>query len=170
MEGEYNVDYEVMGRASEQLTDDIASLSSMGEYITFNLDGMDSRVSDYLISVYKLNDLADQFNTLSNQTTGYQAWMDDAVGRVKGVDSDLADIVANASRTGDFEAVGAATSAGTKPDIQTPASDTRKLAKDWTKTAGGHQLLRQGRYRQKQAPQGIVHKGERLQERQSAQL
>ena len=92
MNGEYQVDYEIMGRASDQLTDDITSLSSMGEYITSNLEGMDPRISEYLNSIYKLDEMANRFSDLSLRAGDYQNWMNDAVDTVKTVDADLAGV------------------------------------------------------------------------------
>lgn len=91
-EGVYNVDYTSMKLASEQLTDDSTLLANASAYIDSNLSGMDPRIADYIDGLYNISGMASKLNDYSTRTTTYQSWMDDTVGRIKEVDSNLAEI------------------------------------------------------------------------------
>ncbi len=89
-EGVYNVDYNSMTLASEQLTDDSTLLASASAYIDSNLSGMDPRIADYIDGLYNISGMASKLNDYSSRTTTYQSWMDDTVARIKEVDCNLA--------------------------------------------------------------------------------
>ena len=64
-----------LGLASEQLEKDATSLSLMSLYTSNNLEGMDERITDYLKSNYKMDQLVIALNDLSSRTKSYKDWI-----------------------------------------------------------------------------------------------